>query len=130
MKKGIHGKAHRFAAIFAAVVDGISPAFSAMIVISSTWRFGAVKMLNDELVKSGLKKYLHKEWKTPRTYPSHRGTEIRMWLNKKVDLSNYVILDDDINMLAEQIPNFVQTNLHYGMQAEHYYKARRILKNN
>jgi hypothetical protein len=103
--------------------------FSATIVISSTWRFGAVKMLNDELIKSGLKKYLNKDWKTPQVYPSHRGTEIRMWLDNQAYMSNYLILDDDTNILEEQIPNFVQTNLQLGMQAEHYYKAREILEN-
>ena len=34
MKNSLHDKAHRFATIFAAVVDGISPAVAAMIVIS------------------------------------------------------------------------------------------------
>ncbi len=34
MKKGLHEKSHRFATILAAVVDGVSPAISAMFVIS------------------------------------------------------------------------------------------------
>jgi predicted membrane protein (TIGR00267 family) len=34
MKNGIHGKSHRFATIFAAIVDGASPALAAMLVIS------------------------------------------------------------------------------------------------
>jgi predicted membrane protein (TIGR00267 family) len=34
MKESIHGKSHRFATIFAALVDGVSPAIAAMIVIS------------------------------------------------------------------------------------------------
>jgi len=34
MKDSIHGKSQRFASIFAAIVDGVSPAFAAMIVIS------------------------------------------------------------------------------------------------
>ena len=34
MKKGLHGKSHRFATIFAALVDGASPALAAMLVIS------------------------------------------------------------------------------------------------
>lgn len=33
--------------------------FSPKIVISSTWRFCAIKQLNNELTKSGLIKYLH-----------------------------------------------------------------------
>ena len=34
MKNGLHGKSHRFATIFAALVDGISPALAAMVVVS------------------------------------------------------------------------------------------------
>ena len=34
MKNGLHGKSHRFATIFAAVVDGVSPAIAAMVVVS------------------------------------------------------------------------------------------------
>lgn len=34
MKDSVHGKSQRFATIFAALVDGFSPAFTAMIVIS------------------------------------------------------------------------------------------------
>jgi len=34
MKNGLHDRSHRFATIFAAVIDGVSPAFAAMIVIS------------------------------------------------------------------------------------------------
>jgi predicted membrane protein (TIGR00267 family) len=34
MKDGLHGKSHRFATFYAAIVDGVSPAFAAMIVIS------------------------------------------------------------------------------------------------
>ena len=34
MKNGLHDRAHRFATVFAALVDGLSPAFAAMIVIS------------------------------------------------------------------------------------------------
>jgi predicted membrane protein (TIGR00267 family) len=34
LKNGLHEKSHRFATIFAAVVDGVSPAIAAMFVIS------------------------------------------------------------------------------------------------
>ena len=34
MKNGLHDRAHRFATVFAAIIDGTSPAFAAMIVIS------------------------------------------------------------------------------------------------
>jgi predicted membrane protein (TIGR00267 family) len=34
LKHGLHDKSHRFAAVFAALVDGLSPALAAMIVVS------------------------------------------------------------------------------------------------
>ncbi len=101
--------------------------FSAKIVISSTWRFGAIKQLDNELTKSGLKKYLHKDWKTPQVHPSHRGSEIKMWLDERPEIKNYIILDDDINILDEQTSHLVQTNIEFGMQNGHFIKAREIL---
>lgn len=34
MKEGIHRKSHRFATFYAAIVDGVTPAFAAMFVVS------------------------------------------------------------------------------------------------
>ncbi len=101
--------------------------FSPKLVISSTWRFGAIKQLNNELSKSGLKQHLHKDWKTPQVHPSHRGTEIKMWLDKHPEVFNYLILDDDINILDEQTFHLVQTNIDFGMQNGHLINARDIL---
>jgi len=46
VQNSLHDKAHRFASIFAAVVDGVSPAFAAMIVISPFFiaRFGYIEV--------------------------------------------------------------------------------------
>lgn len=46
MKNGLHDRAHRFATIFAAVVDGISPAIAAIFVISPFFiaRFGIIEV--------------------------------------------------------------------------------------
>jgi hypothetical protein len=101
--------------------------FNAKIVISSTWRFGAISQLNDELKKSGLKKYLHKNWKTPQIYPSHRGTEIKMWLEKHSGVLNYLIFDDDVNILDDQMEHYVKTNIETGLQKEHFQKAQLIM---
>ena len=56
--------------------------FSTKIVISSTWRFCAIKQLNNELTKSGLIKYLHNLLNDhrislfPREYFSRVGTNV------------------------------------------------------
>jgi len=48
MKNGLHGRSHRFATIFAAMVDGVSPAIAAMLVISPFF------MANFEIISSEL----------------------------------------------------------------------------
>ncbi len=48
MKDGLHGKSHRFATIYAAIVDGVSPAIAAMLVISPFF------MVNFEIISSEL----------------------------------------------------------------------------
>lgn len=39
-----------------------------------------------------------------------RGYEIEEWLNKHPEVENYVILDDDDDMLDSQLNNFVRTS--------------------
>lgn len=87
----------------------------AKIVISSSWRF------------SGLE-WMQKMWRF-RNLPGEvidvttffadkklnlnywdvvRGHEIKIWLDTHTDIENYVILDDDLDMLDEQMNNYVQ----------------------
>ena len=108
-------------------IKKLSNEFSARIVISSTWRFGAIKQLDSELKKSGMIKYLHKDWKTPQLYPPHKGKEIKSWLDIHSGILEYVILDDDDSILEEQESRFVKTELMNGMLVEHYNLAKEIL---
>ncbi len=102
---------------------------NAKIVIISSWRFGAKELLIKELTKSGLKRYLHKNWKTPMLYGGERGKEIRLWIDNNSGIENYVIFDDAEMMLEEQLPNFIRTNISDGLEMEHYIRAREILMN-
>lgn len=102
--------------------------FNARIVISSLWRFAMKKELAQELKASGLINFLHKDWQTPVLQPGHRGKEIKMWLDKHPDIVQYVILDDDSDILEEHLARFVKTEIHDGMQETHYYMAREILE--
>ena len=47
LSKGLHYKSHRFATIFAAIVDGLSPAIAAMLVVSPFFlvRFGIINTI-------------------------------------------------------------------------------------
>jgi len=102
--------------------------YDASIVISSTWRYGLVKELKNELIKSGLIKYLHKDWKTPVIYPSHRGDEINLWLENHPEAIDFVIIDDDENILEEQKNRFIKTDIKEGMTEEHYYMVRQVFE--
>ena len=109
------------------IVTKLLEEFNAQIVISSLWRFALKKELAKELNASGLNKYLHSDSFTPILQPGHRGNEIKLWLDKHPEISDFLILDDDDDILSEHIPRLVKTTLAEGLHEEHYYKAREIL---
>ena len=102
--------------------------FNAKIVVSSLWRFVAKKELVTELKETELINHLHIDWKTPIIEPGHRGREIKLWLDEHPEIKEFVILDDDSDVLELFSDKFVRTDYYDGLQAEHYYKAREILE--
>ena len=54
------------------------------------------------------------------------GEEINLWLDNHSEVIDYVIIDDDENILEEQKNWFIRTDINVGMTEEHYYKAREI----
>ena len=113
----------------------------AKIVVSSSWRIGrTVDELKDLFEKVGIVGDVID--KTPKLYFSAdgydrsvpRGCEIKAWLenNKsilgsKMSKVNYVILDDDSDMLYWQREHFVQTDPYMGITPTVIFKAKSIL---
>lgn len=112
----------------------------AKIVISSTWRYSGLEKIKEmwhfrnipgEVIDITP---IHWELKnnplngTP--YEKWRGNEIQIWLNENKDVSNYLIIDDDNDMLPSQIDNFVNTNQYYGISSNNKRKAVQILNKN
>ena len=90
--------------------DNLSWIIKAKIVISSTWRFSGLEILKEMWDKRGLPGEVIDI--TPDLNNLKRGDEIQHWLdNNKV--INYVIVDDDNDMLDIQKNNFVQTSGNY-----------------
>lgn len=118
----------RFNPISVNIITKLVQEFDARIVISSLWRFAMKKELSKELKLSDLVNYLHKDWSTPIIQPSHRGKEIKLWLDSHPDITDFLIFDDDEDILPEHSKLFVKTTLADGLQEEHYYKAREILE--
>jgi hypothetical protein len=117
----------------------------AKLVISSSWRHMGLERLNmmwehrqysGEII--GITPDL---WRRVKDEEYHerlqRGDEIEAWVKQHPEVENYVILDDDDDMLQTQLGNFVRTSLNinhpdcidigYGLTNECANRAIRIL---
>jgi hypothetical protein len=117
------------------------------VVISSSWRIGLTLeefkrlfevrgfLYCDKII--GLTPRLHMSG-NERYSSVPRGSEIRQWLMnnfvdngngyKKIGVDyNYLILDDDDDMLYEQRNNYIQTSFYGGLMAHHVELAVKIL---
>lgn len=76
----------------------------------------------------GLENCFHKEFATPIYFGSRRrGQEIAEWLNdNKGTYKNYIILDDDNDMMEAQKEFFVHTDPLDGMITENYIQLRKL----
>ena len=96
----------------------------AEIILSSTWR------ISPYLIK-GIERYANIEIKdiTPKLgFEAIRGNEIQQYLDTHKEITNYVILDDDKDMLENQLNHFVNTDWKVGFCKADYDKALKILK--
>lgn len=107
------------------------------IVISSSWGDSAIKPLQDVGLKLpiiGVTKHFYEGWLC-------RGNEIDRWLCENMGSYGikygskwyqkdfeYVIFDDDTDMLLGQKDNFIQVNRKTGLTQEDIDKARAILE--
>jgi hypothetical protein len=93
----------------------------AKLVISSTWRHSGVismkemweaRNLPGEVVgiTPDLRWRVKQDAREPNEQDYVRGDEIQAWLDQHSQVTNYVILDDDSDMLQSQRGNFVQTS--------------------
>lgn len=116
-------------------------ATSAKVVLSSTWRLGGRQTKHyRKLRTAGVLDTIHKDWRTV-DLPCHvesgliisgaegarRGREIAEWLNRHPEIKDFVILDDDSDMLPEQMDRFVQTSFDTGLLDYHCQRAHAIL---
>ena len=98
------------------------------IVISSSWQSHTKSGSREEMVEKWLNGILMKRYKgiikkffkdytydmSGRFYGEFgnvRGSDIKSWLTRNTDIDNYVIIDDECDMLDEQLYHFVQRKL-------------------
>jgi len=94
----------------------------AEVILSSTWR------ISSKLIK-GIEKYADIKIKdiTPRLYDI-RGKEIQKYLDEHKEIVNYVIIDDDSDMLENQKERFVKTDFKIGLTVKEIIKCEKILQ--
>lgn len=113
----------------------------AKIVVSSTWQ-GAFDSVDEWLDGNRMKgerettREFFKEYGyglTGRFYGEYgcvRGSDIKSWLARHPEVTNYVIIDDEDDMLDEQLFHFVQTDYPFGIQEREVELAISVLKDN
>ena len=113
------------------LIDGLGGIDDVMVVCSSTWRFNHkdVKDLNPLFKKYGAKWEFFE--RTPNSSHRVRGVEIYEWLKENSqkyfgklshDFRDYVILDDDSDMMLWQRNNFFQIDGYCGITYNTVYK--------
>ena len=105
---------------------------NAKIVITSTWRMGLNGLRDTEqaLRNSGLLNDIEVIGETPiakNVFNQIRGEEIQQYLNDNQEIKNYVIIDDDSDMLPSQKEHLVQTDNYIGFTYNDYIEAKKIL---
>ena len=110
-----------------------------MVVISSSWGAAAIKPLREnglELPILGCTKHVHYQFEW-----ACRGNEIEEWLTRTYnglgskfgdsypdEEYEYVILDDDSDMLLGQVNHFIHVDRYTGITQKDIDQAKKILK--
>ena len=109
----------------------IVDATNAKIVISSSWRELDLVSTKSRILVNNNNKILN--WFKDNIYDitpiaGYRGEEIQRWIDSH-DIENYVILDDDSDMLDSQWQHFIQTNYEFGITEQQIGLSIKVLNN-
>jgi hypothetical protein len=107
----------------------------AKVVISSTWRHSGIDYCKDALEFHGFKGEIIDITPNLRGEDCLRGNEILKWTKDNEELigeryynfTNYVILDDDSDMLYWQRNNFILIDRYVGLTMGNIFQAKKIL---
>lgn len=132
----IEGQYYPYEPILVENLNKVIRKTGAKIVVSSTWRLGeSVENLQHLLLKIGCVGEVIDKTDNYSERFVVRGCEIFKWIldNEKLlgchhyDFEDYVIIDDDTDMLYDQRNNFVNTNGKLGLTDKDVLKCIRIL---
>lgn len=121
-------------------LDYIIMATGAKIVISSTWRLSGIDVMRGLWMRRKLPGEIISVTPSHRSrsfvnnykgtdFEDYRGIEIEAWLKNHPEVSRYVILDDECDMLPDQDAFFVKTDQEYGITGAIAESVLEILNN-
>lgn len=112
------------------LVERLAVNAGAQVVISSSWRVGSsVPDLQRTLIRWQGRALAERVIDVTPRLGGQRGAEIARWLAQHPNLhdGNYVIIDDDADMLDGQLSRFVQTRHRDGFGVVEYLRALEII---
>lgn len=112
------------------IIDAMLNLTGAKLVVSSSWRIGrTIEELNEILQNKGM---TNEVWDVTPQLSGCRGNEIKRWIdvNRPSDLvfNEYLIIDDDSDMLLEHQNHFIHTAFDCGITPNIAYRAVYKLK--
>ncbi|MCK9369740.1 HAD domain-containing protein [Candidatus Dojkabacteria bacterium] len=97
----------------------------ARLVISSCWRYSGLQACQTLLQTNGIDpENIHQDWRTTRG--DTRTLEIKNWLLDHPEITNYVVLDDEL-LDSKVLPGFVQCDTDEGMSYRNFIESKNIL---
>lgn len=99
------------------------------LVISSSWRLNTVEETKKDFKRYDYIRRLNPYiiGVTPYKDSRHRGEEIKAYLDEHPEIDNWVIVDDDTDILPEQTYRFVWINNYYGLRNGDLINVENIL---
>jgi hypothetical protein len=94
------------------------------IVVTSTWRLW--DNYKECLINGGLRKGIEVLDRTPVIRDVPRGAEIKAYLEEHPEITYYIIVDDEEDMLPEQLDHFICTDGNTGFGLTDLCKFERI----
>lgn len=94
------------------------------IVVTSTWRLSP--NYKECLINGGLRPGIEILGRTDSIRGVCRGVEIKKYLDEHPEITHYVIVDDEADILPEQCGNFVMTNGDTGFNLSEFKEFERI----
>ena len=104
------------------------------VIISSTWRIGATcSKFHDMFKATGhfdlVKSLYWNDYATQTSKTGHRGEQIEQWLKANdAIVKDYLILDDETDMLDYQMSRLVQTDMRNGILFDNYIDIEKRIK--